>query len=392
MDTKKTEIENSIAKIKTQQEIIAGLTTISTIDIDVQLDYIRNLYENYIAVKQELTLKKLSEEKLNSFECRTLPLFDDLEEENREIQEKITPTEQENIPVEIEELEDNLEEKNGEKQQKWEDIFSVEENVEQDLEEKNEEIEENETFEEEEEIEEEEEFEEEEEEEEEFEEEEEEEEEEDDDDDEENMEEEVEEKEEEEEENETETDSFTEFPEVEMEINIQPNSDIDIDDIEFEIEEDIDNEEVARTEDTAVPHITHIGTAGQPRYWGDELDIEPMTPQPTSVGDRFISNKPSLNEIVSGFKPDESIGMRLQHTSVSDLMKSIDMNLKFLFVKNLFKGNGSLFTEEINKINAIGKLQEALTYVEEMKNKYNWDDKSEAYSELHKLVLRKYAR
>ena len=365
MDTIKTEVENLIAKINTQQEIIAEQTTISTIDIDLQLDYIRALYEHYISLKQELTLKRLSEKQPTLSECRTLPLFGGFEEMETETPQKISLKEEEN-EIDFVEQNEELEEEIFEELPELEDEFEEEEDFEDEIED---------NFEEEEDIEEETEFEE----------------DEDEIEDEDLLE--KDEEESEKEEDKTEDDPFiSAFPDIEIEMDVQPSSDIDIDAIEFDVDEEEEVECTENEDDTEKTPITHISTAGQPRYWGDELDIEPITPQPTSIGDKYVSNKPSLNEIVSGFKPDESIGMKLQHGSVSDLMKSIDMNLKFLFVKNLFKGNGSVFTEEINKINSIGKLHEAIKYVEEMKNKYNWDDKSEAYSELYKLVLRKYAK
>jgi hypothetical protein len=111
----------------------------------------------------------------------------------------------------------------------------------------------------------------------------------------------------------------------------------------------------------------------------------------SSIGEKYQDKKPTLNEIVSSFNPNESIGMKLHLGSVSDLMKSIDMNNKFLFVKELFKNNGALFTQEINTLNDFKKLSEALSYLEKVRIKYGWITESEAYMELYKLVLRKFA-
>jgi len=175
--------------------------------------------------------------------------------------------------------------------------------------------------------------------------------------------------------------------------NEQPIVEIDLDAIEFDEDEILEDEADEKEEQKPVV-ASHSGIpAGRPVYWGDEVDVEePVAVKPASIGDKFKSDRPSLNEIVSGFKPDESIGMRLQHGNVSDLMKSIDMNNKFLFVKELFKGNGSAFTEEINNINSYSKLDAALRYLDEIKMKYHWDDKSEAYKELYHLILRKHAK
>ncbi len=425
-DSKKTELEDLIVKIKMQQEVIAKQITISSIDIDLQLDYIRALYESYLILKQDVSSKEKIEKKSNLSECGTLPLFDDLDEVNE------TQIEEE-IPVIKEDIEEQIIEEEKPEEQAVEEELPVTEEVSDSIEENEQEAFDEEEIDKTDKI------------------------------DKEDKEDEpeavkpeeeqtdslaseeakediikeevsIEVSEEAHEKDEKATanvlDNMGVFPEMEIELEmdltagesfvsvneeptkidpqeipidmnetssseprIENNSsipEIDIDAIEFEEEDDIDNNDTIEKEEAPV---THIGMSGQPRYWGDELDIEnPIPVKPTSIGEQYKSNKPSLNEIVSGFKPDESIGMKLQHGSVSDLMKSIDMNLKFLFVKNLFKGNGSAFTEEINKINSIGKLHEAIKYVEEIKDKYKWDDKSEAYTELYKLILRKYAK
>ena len=397
-DSEKTALENLIAKIKTQQEIIAGQAVFSSIDIDLQLDYIRTLYEHYISLKQELTSREKTEKKSEFPESGMLPFFDnghnDITKYELQIAEKAEDEKQDTAKYNMQDT--ACKEKNEgdflfEEKELFENEAAFEEekleereddDFENDVEMEDEDFEDDEEDIEEEESSDEEDLE---------------------DYDEEDVEEEETEEDSDWGENEQEIeeqaaentkkieeDTFATFPEMEIEMNLPISPEIDIDAIEFEEDEDENTDTEDKVEEFSIPHI---GTSGQPRYWGDELDVEPApAAQPTSLSDKYISSKPTLNEIVSGFKPDESIGMKLQHASVSDLMKSIDMNLKFLFVKNLFKGNGSVFTEEINKINSIGKLHEAIKYVEEIKDKYNWDDKSEAYTELYKLVLRKYAR
>jgi hypothetical protein len=163
-------------------------------------------------------------------------------------------------------------------------------------------------------------------------------------------------------------------------------SDINLDDIEFD-------EDGSEEEDLVVknPQTSFTVSIPHSRYYGDEIEIEnPIPVKPVAIGEQFKSEKPSLNEIVSSYKPDESIGSKLQQGNISDLMKSMDMNQKFMFVKELFKGNGSVFTEEINKLNGFNKLNEAIPYLESIKAKYKWEQ-SEAYAELYRLVLRKFA-
>jgi len=192
---------------------------------------------------------------------------------------------------------------------------------------------------------------------------------------------------EEEEEFEDEEEDEIEFEEEETE-DLEMLSDINLDDIEFD--EDDSEDEVPPVQNTAPAYPIEMPHS---RYYGDEIEIEnPIPVKPATIGEQFKRDRPTLNEIVSSYKPDESIGVRLQQTNISDLMKSIDMNQKFMFVKELFKGNGSAFTEEINKLNEFRKLNEAIPYLESIKLKYKWDSQSEAYAELSRLVLRKFAK
>ena len=428
-DSSKTNINDFIAKIKLLQENINKQTTVSILDIDLQLDYIRVLYDSYLTLKEDVIVaKEKNEKKSNLSDCGTLSLFDD-EKEIQEPEEKMPVQEQE----EPSPIEKPIEQPEPEEEQEEESETEPEEEMEMESEPEQEtEIEVESELE---------------------------------------IEAELEAEVEAEDEIETETGNEVETvneaeieiesepimeepimdivdeEEVEQPIEPAPNMDVEIDITEVNIpieEEDIqeeegededenededegeddeneDNEDFSENEQAIVeidldaiefdeeeiledevdekeeqtPAVSSQSgiPAGRPVYWGDEVDVEqPVAAQPASVSDKFKSDRPSLNEIVSGFKPDESIGMKLQHGNVSDLMKSIDMNNKFLFVKELFKGNGSAFTEEINNINSYSKLDAALRYLDEIKAKYHWDDKSEAYKELYHLILRKHAK
>ncbi|MDR2410726.1 MAG: hypothetical protein LBE13_21805 [Bacteroidales bacterium] len=429
---KKTDAKKLIAKINEQSEIIDKQNIVSSIDIDIQLDYIRALYEFYIELKQNqhivptqeqnqntvpkqeqsqhIVPKEQTEKKYNNLsECGTLSLFDDLEEKDENIDKEkekniaiSEPSNENQIQTEIQKKSENeishtpalpkISEFEKHEQITSPQIEDIEENTQQiknieedtpqikdieedipqakDIKEDTPQIK--------------------------------------------NIEEEdiqqakdieedipqIKDIEEEDtqqikdikedtlevknieedtpqiENSKEDTPQIKAFPEMEFELNLKKN--------DFPARNQ-DNTIVAEKE---IPETT-VAPSTQPQYKGSE---EPLPDKPTSIGDKYKSNRPSLNEIVSGFKPDESIGMKLQHGNVSDLMKSIDLNLKFLFVKELFNGNGSIFTEEINTINNITKLHNAISYMEEMKDKYKWDEKNEAYKELFKLVLRKYAK
>ncbi len=374
-DFKKMSSNDLIAKIKSLQETIDKQSMVSLIDIDLQLDYIRALYESSIILREDIMAQKeKNKKKSNLSECGTLPLFNDIEEDitiEKEPQKEINPPfiEEETQQIETEELEEELIPEEIEKEVKIPAIEVDDPEVEMEIN-----IEEDQALQE-------------------F----------------------VPENEEDDEE--TVEEDIVSIPDMDIGLNATiaatPSeqiisstqeeelsteeshfvAEIDIDSIEFAEDEDEDEEDDDSNGEEEI-QSSHMGIpSGRPAYWGDEVDIEqPIAAKPTSIGDKFRNEKPSLNEIVSGFKPDSSIGMKLQNESITDLMKSIDMNNKFLFVKELFKGNGSAFTEEINNLNNYSKLDGALRYLDKIKDKYHWDEKSEAYYQLYHLILRKYAK
>ena len=109
-----------------------------------------------------------------------------------------------------------------------------------------------------------------------------------------------------------------------------------------------------------------------------------------TVSDIYKKEATEINDQFSG-KQESNVADKLQKTQTNDLMKAIDVNDKFLFIRELFNGNGSLFTEVVNTINEFPKITEAIEYFEEMKTKYRWKEESEAYKRMYALILKKYS-
>jgi hypothetical protein len=187
---------------------------------------------------------------------------------------------------------------------------------------------------------------------------------------------------------------------VEVDINLEDVSearDIDLNAIEFEDEPEDDFEEEAsgrkkEMDDTYGPYYPGLNPKA--------MDGEPEIGLPTysgksseTLGEHFAHRIPSLNDQLSRKKgEDRSIGGRKQRDQINDLTKSIDLNLKFTFVRELFNGNAKLLTEELNNLNDCARLESALSLFEEMKRRYRWKEEVEAVQQLYELILRKFAR
>ena len=192
-----------------------------------------------------------------------------------------------------------------------------------------------------------------------------------------------------------------ETPEIDLELLEEPEgSDFDMDAIEFEDEPEDDAEEAPAAPKKPVPAEEEY----EPYYPGlnpKAMEGEPEVGYATYVsekssrtlGERFAGQFPSLNDQLSQKRgEDRSLGSRKQKDQIHDLTKSIDLNLKFTFVRELFGGNARLLSEELDRLNQCGRLETALSTFEEMKQRYHWKEDKEAVQQLYELVLRKYAR
>ena len=100
--------------------------------------------------------------------------------------------------------------------------------------------------------------------------------------------------------------------------------------------------------------------------------------------------KRSLNDLLIEQKKDNSLNTKYQNTKISDLTKSISINDKFLFIRELFKNRGEEFSQAIQALNNCNNIEEAFSVMEKMKKHYFWDSTSPAYLALCDLVRRKF--
>ena len=170
-------------------------------------------------------------------------------------------------------------------------------------------------------------------------------------------------------------------PIVEPEASIEPEPEPVIEP-EPELEDDI-LDFLSKPVETPTPRkeerpepVIHVP---QPSLFPEE-PAEPAKPEP----------RRSLNDLLMEQKEDNSIASSFQNRKVQDLAKSININDKFLFIKELFRGKGEEFGMAIQKLNRCNSLEEAFNEMDIMKKFYFWDTSSSAYLTLCDLVRRKF--
>ncbi|MDR0560892.1 MAG: hypothetical protein LBG92_12060 [Prevotellaceae bacterium] len=74
-------------------------------------------------------------------------------------------------------------------------------------------------------------------------------------------------------------------------------------------------------------------------------------------------------------------------TPVSSLSKAIGINDRFRFIRELFGGDSDLYAETVKKLDKVGSLGNALSYIE---SSFSWDKNNDSVKQLISLVRRRY--
>ena len=122
----------------------------------------------------------------------------------------------------------------------------------------------------------------------------------------------------------------------------------------------------------------------------EEDDILQFIP-PKSAPAKPAKPQRSLNDLFNERREDHSISSQYQHAKVRDLTKAISINDKFIYIKELFHNRGEDFSAAIRQLNECQNMEEAFDCLEELKQKFFWDSKSDAYLSFCDLLRRKYS-
>ena len=123
-----------------------------------------------------------------------------------------------------------------------------------------------------------------------------------------------------------------------------------------------------------------------------------VTPKPAAVKPEPSKEAPapkpqqrSLNDLFNEQREDHSISSQYLRAKVGDLTKAISINDKFIYIKELFHNRGEDFSASIRQLNECKTMEEAFDCLEQLKQKFFWDSKSDAYLSFCDLLRRKYS-
>ncbi|MFP5471133.1 MAG: hypothetical protein ACLGGV_06020 [Bacteroidia bacterium] len=119
----------------------------------------------------------------------------------------------------------------------------------------------------------------------------------------------------------------------------------------------------------------------------DKIGVEEKKQEERSSKNQQV-NRTSLNENFSGQK--KTLGDKLNKLPIKNLKTEIGINLKFLFINDLFKGENVPYNEALDKLDSFQHFEEAKSYLEPIKQKMNWDEENPSVIAFFELVERRY--
>ena len=121
----------------------------------------------------------------------------------------------------------------------------------------------------------------------------------------------------------------------------------------------------------------------------DSTDLFSMAEKET-LADKFKEVPKSMHDKITTENPDKTLADKIGKSSIANLKNAIGINDKFLFINELFKGDIQEYNKTIDKLNSYTLLDETTGFLDELKAKYNWSEKPEAYQKLEDLIIRKF--
>jgi hypothetical protein len=94
-----------------------------------------------------------------------------------------------------------------------------------------------------------------------------------------------------------------------------------------------------------------------------------------------------INETLAQQKTGNDLSSKLQTKPLSSIPSGIGLNDKFLFIRELFKGDNILYNNTIQLLDQSDSLANALGYIQ---HHFDWDEKNETAQKLINLVHRRH--
>jgi hypothetical protein len=153
--------------------------------------------------------------------------------------------------------------------------------------------------------------------------------------------------------------------------------------------------------------VRSAGPSGGKRFQGSPIP-QPVYRDAEEVGEQapgwlaMPRKRKEINEVIAEQAPSLNDKLKEQNMElvsrlsnvapVKDLCKAIGVNDKFIFINELFRGDGNMFDRSVKTINECGSLKEAEYWMgRELRIKLGWQEKNEAVQQFYYLVKKRFS-
>ena len=135
---------------------------------------------------------------------------------------------------------------------------------------------------------------------------------------------------------------------------------------------------------------TLFDAPAQPVYHAPRPPAPLLNMNGKELNEVIADNKPSLNDRLKS--ENVELAVRINGTTqVKDLTKAIDINDKFLFINELFRGDRNMYDRSIKTINECSDLVSAEYWIErELKIKLGWQERDNTVQQFYQLVKKRF--
>lgn len=110
------------------------------------------------------------------------------------------------------------------------------------------------------------------------------------------------------------------------------------------------------------------------------------TKQKGSLGEVLGKDRRSVNDIISSNHGENLLASKLKSKPITDIKSAINLGDRFLFIKELFRGNADDFNQTIKDLNNQQSYEDAVNYLE----KYNWSNDNKTVQNFQSIVQRRF--
>lgn len=144
----------------------------------------------------------------------------------------------------------------------------------------------------------------------------------------------------------------------------------------------------------------HFSSVKTDKTSPSEPPIEPSTPSQSAeqahpengtpiLAEKYQGKQKFRNEIIADHSTKIDMSEKLKNRPIDNLQKAIGINDKFLFIKELFNGDATLYNETLQLLNEMDDLNRAIIYIQD---NFKWDDSNETTIKFIDLIRRKFVR